>query len=111
MTEGTFFSHLYRDDLLYRHFLYLEALSDAAVLHSQTLVSGNPDVLFGGQAPAPEDLTLVLTMAVRNAWSSVERVPVVFDPYAALSPTIESFEAKDGWLNIYERYALATLAT
>jgi hypothetical protein len=29
-----------------------------------------------------------------------------FDPYFALSPVIEDVEIKEGWLNIYERYAL-----
>ncbi len=109
MTRGKFSDKVYRDELLYRHFIYLEPLSEAATLQEHTLLSGDPRTLFDKNAYKPIGIPLVLAIALRDAWKKVGRVPIVFDPYYALSPTIEAFDARDGWLNVYERYTLTAL--
>lgn len=103
LTGGSIADEDYRDDLLYRHFVYLEPLDISTVVTEVELVEGDPGALSkGGFEPRP-----VLAAAIRDVWATrVVRVPALFDPYYALSPAIDSFEARDGWLNVYEHYAL-----
>jgi hypothetical protein len=35
--------------------------------------------------------------------------PVIFDPFYAESPVIQSYAANGGWLNVYETYTGPTL--
>jgi hypothetical protein len=53
--------------------------------------------------PVIDDSNL-LTEAVRSALAQVFPIPVVFDPYYAQAPKLQSFEANGGWLNVYETY-------
>lgn len=48
---------------------------------------------------------LVLSDVVRAILAAAFTVPVVFDPYYAQSPGIQSYDAKEGWLNIYETHS------
>jgi hypothetical protein len=103
LTGGKIADEDYRDDLLYRHFVYLEPLDNGTVVMEVQLVDGDPGGLSkGGFEPRP-----LLSAAIRDLWATrIARVPVLFDPFFALSPSIESFKARDGWLNVYEHYGL-----
>jgi hypothetical protein len=104
LTGGKIADEDYRDDLLYRHFVYLEPLENGTVVTDIQLVDGDPGGLSKGDfEPRP-----VLAATIRDLWAArIVRVPVLFDPYYALSPAIDSFAAGDGWLNVYERYGMA----
>jgi len=100
MTGGAFSDRQYLAELLYRHFVFLSpAVEDLTVL--ATLKQGRP----GGPIDAVRDP--LLQAIAQDVWRNAHDVPVVFDPYFALSPSIQSFEAKEGWLDVYASYALA----
>lgn len=101
LTGGSISDADYRDELLYRHFIFLEPAADGGEVTHFELVSGDPDALKrAGFDPQP-----LLAAALAGMWARIVRVPVLFDPFYALSPVIDHWEAQDGWLNIYERYA------
>ena len=93
----------YRDDLLYRHFVYVEPDGEGPTLTGFELLGGNPDRVFK-DGVQPER---VLAAALGSVWENIGRVPVLFDPFYALGAAIDSFDASDGWLNVYERYEMA----
>ncbi|HQF69674.1 MAG TPA: hypothetical protein PLH39_00175 [Promineifilum sp.] len=102
LTGGTISDADYRDALLYRHFIFLEPVAGGGAVTEFELVSGDPDALTpDGLNPRP-----LLSAALAGMWAGIARVPVLFDPFYALAPVIDHWEARDGWLNVYERYAL-----
>jgi hypothetical protein len=126
LTEGKFTDQSYLD-LLYRYFYCLQFVSGEAVVTKSTLTHGSPihqppppddpghkpggpegvpDP--AGNLPSPTlpviDDSALLTEAVRSTLAQVFAIPVVFDPYYAQAPELQSFEAKGGWLNVYETY-------
>jgi len=124
LTEGKFTDQAYLD-LLYRYFYCLQFVSDDAVVTQSTLTHGTPihqpppkddsGTKPGPGSPDPKgnlpdppvlhlDDSGLLTNAIRSTLSQVFAIPVVFDPYYAQNPTLQSFEASGGWLNIYETY-------
>jgi hypothetical protein len=47
----------------------------------------------------------ILGAVAQAVWRQIPLLPVLFDPYFALAPTIQEVEIKDGWLNVYETYS------
>jgi hypothetical protein len=127
LTGGKFTDQAYLD-ILYRYFYCLQFVSDEAKVTTSTLTHGSPIHPLpaqqdptpkpggpGGVVPDPtKDLpsptlpvitdSTLLTAAMRSTLSQVFPIPAVFDPYYAQAPTLQSYEAKGGWLNIYETY-------
>jgi hypothetical protein len=122
LTEGKSTDQSYLD-LLYRYFYCLQFVSGEAVVTKSTLTHGNPihqpppQDDPGGPEGAPDptgnlpnptlpviDDSTLLTEAVRSTLAQVFPIPVVFDPYYAQAPKLQSFEANGGWLNVYETY-------
>lgn len=110
-------------DLLYRYFCCLQFVSDEAVVTEATLTDGKPihaesSQDGSGKKPGPPDPaggipdlpvvhigdSVILTEVVKSTLSQVPAIPVAFDPYYGQSTKVQDFEAKDGWLNIYETY-------
>jgi len=100
LTGGAIPDAAYRDELLYRHFIHVEARSAAATVNEVALRSGDP----GRLAKESFEPRAVLALVLRDVWAWAGRAPVLFDPYYRLSPTIQSYDGREGWLNIYERY-------
>jgi hypothetical protein len=50
------------------------------------------------------DDTAILLEALKSTLSQVPAIPVAFDPYYVQATKLQDFEAKDGWLNIYQTY-------
>lgn len=111
----------YLDQLVYRYFVHLRFLSANASVTSLTLTAGQH---VGGRVAArtanPEPVPdpgvddhdvhvtvqeLILRQVVQAVLAKAYTAPVVFDPYYARSPVIQSFDAEDGWLNVYERHS------
>ena len=122
MTAGKFTDKAYLD-LLYRYFYFLQFVSAEAAVTKATLTHGtpitSPDKGDPSKKPGPPDPTgglpdlppvtlpsdtALLTDAIRSTLSQVLPIPVAFDPYHDQSATLEDYEAKGGWLNIYETY-------
>lgn len=126
MTEGKFTDQSYLD-LLYRYFYCLQFVSGEAVLTKSTLTHGDPihqpppqddpghKPTGPGGVPDPTgslpkptlpviDDSNLLIEAVHSALAQVFPIPVVFDPYYAQAPKLQSFEASGGWLNVYGTY-------
>jgi len=110
----------YLDELIYRYFVHLRFDSTYASVTSLALTAGEhvgtPDTARTTQDgpdidPEIDDeihLTvqeLIVRQALQSIFAAAFTAPVVFDPYYARSPVIQSFDAKDGWLNIYERHS------
>ncbi|HLH34403.1 MAG TPA: hypothetical protein VKX41_07000 [Alloacidobacterium sp.] len=115
LTEGKFTDQSYLD-LLYRYFYCLQFVSNEVKITTSTLTHGNPiqqspakdkpghkSGAAAGNPPASTDSNL-LTEAMQSTLSQVFPIPAVFDPYYAQTTSLQSFEAKGGWLNIYETY-------
>ena len=96
MLSGKFTDKQYLEQLLYRHFVFLAPRLDA-VLINETRISGRSGRI-------DDNRQAILRKVIQAAWGRGLNVPLIFDPYFALSPTIQSMEVKDGWLNVYERY-------
>ena len=115
MTEGKIPDPAYLD-LLYRHFYCLQFVTQDVLLVSSTLTHGSPihpptqpgkpDGPLGPLQPPTIDLgdSLLITQAIRSTLGKILPVPILFDTYYAQSTTLKNFEAKDGWLNVYETY-------
>lgn len=109
----------YLDQLIYRYFVHLRFLSTHASVTSLTLTAGEhvgttARTTNQGPVQGPEvddddvHVTVqdrILSRTVRSILAAAFTAPVVFDPYYARSPVIQSFDAKDGWLNVYERHS------
>ena len=112
----------YLDQLVYRYFVHLRFISTEATLTTYTLTAGDrlgstPDsgratTGSGPNGPIIDDPAgnvsvqeLLLGKAVRAVLAAAFTVPVVFDPYYARSPVIQSYDAKEGWLNVYETHS------
>lgn len=123
LTGGKFTDQCYLD-LLYRYFYCLQFVSGEAAVTKSTLTHGDPihrptpqdDPVHkpGGAEGVPDPIgnlpsptlpdSALLTETVRSTLAQVFPIPVAFDPYYALAPKLESFEANGGWLNVYETY-------
>jgi len=126
MADSQFTDQAYLD-LLYRYFCCLQFVSDEAVVTTSTLTDGKPihqppPQNDPGKKPGPPDPTggrpdppvippvlptddsVLLLEALKSTLSQVPAIPVAFDPYYGQATKLQDFEAKDGWLNIYETY-------
>ena len=100
MTGGKFTDAQYLQELMYRYFVFLAPKTDSVVV-TATLLDGES----GGPIDKSRDANL--KQVAQEMWTNAFALPVMFDPYYALSPAIQGFEAKDGWLNVYETYPLS----
>ena len=98
MLGGRFTDQQYLGQLLYRHFLFLRPLVGGATVQA-TLLGDRP----GGRLHAAR--VEILRAVAQDVWGQSPNLPFLFDPYFALSPTIQDVEIADGWLNVYETYS------
>jgi len=60
--------------------------------------------IHGGKAGDQADDSSLILQAVQSALSLAVPIPFAFDPYFQMKTTLQDYEAKDGWLNVYESY-------
>jgi hypothetical protein len=99
MLGGRFTDQQYLEQLLYRHFLFLRPVAEEATAQATALSATAGSRLHAARAE-------ILPAVAHDLWRRVPNLPVLFDPYFALAPTLREVEIKDGWLNVYETYAL-----
>ena len=120
ITGGQITDDAYLDQLVYRYFVHLRFVSTHATLTTFTRTAGP---VLGSSASAgratsgsiptgPDDgiegvtlQELLLARTARAVLAPAFSVPVVFDPYYARSPVIQSYDAREGWLNVYETHS------